>query len=123
MPEVSIEVQRVINELGEFNYSKCLISTKRVEERQPIVIENGSIYLGEWDARNNKREGKGKILFIDGSLFEGGFSKNQINGFGRYIKHDGECYEGTWENDTMTGYGILTTPEGYKYSGNWNDGK
>ena len=123
MPEVSIEVQRVINEQGEFNYSKCTLSTKRVEERSPRVIENGSIYLGEWDARNNKREGKGKILFIDGSLFEGSFANNFISGFGRYIKHDGECYEGEWQKDTMTGYGVLTTPEGYKYSGNWDDGK
>jgi len=94
-------------------------TNKETETRGPVYIENEDVYIGNWNIQLDTREGTGKIIFRDGSIFEGAFSNNTISGFGRYIRFDGEIYTGNWENDNINGQGTLVNPNGYRYSGNW----
>jgi hypothetical protein len=40
------------------------------------------------------REGKGKQIFKDGSIYEGWFKQDKAEGRGRLIHADGDIYEG-----------------------------
>ena len=52
------------------------------------------------------REGKGRQIFKDGSMYEGWFKNDQAMGKGRLIHADGDIYEGQWMNDMAHGYGF-----------------
>ena len=43
-----------------------------------------------------KKEGKGKYIWADGSIYEGEWIDNRINGKGVYIWKDGRRYYGEW---------------------------
>ena len=47
------------------------------------------------------REGKGRQIWPDGSMYEGWWRDNKANGKGRLIHADGDVYEGEWLDDTM----------------------
>jgi len=40
--------------------------------------------------------GKGKLSWVDGSLYEGEWKNDMSNGKGRLIHSDGDVYEGEW---------------------------
>ena len=42
------------------------------------------------------KEGIGKLIFQDGSYYEGQFKKNELSGYGNYSWSDGKFYAGTW---------------------------
>ena len=46
---------------------------------------------------------------MDGSIYEGWFSKDRAAGFGRLIHSDGYIYEGEWQNDKAEGNGTYTS--------------
>lgn len=54
------------------------------------------------------RQGFGKQLWPDGSLYEGHMKNNKINGDGRMIHADGDIYEGAWIDDKAHGAGTYT---------------
>lgn len=101
LPAVSDAVQKVIAELGEFNYLKWSVPAVTIEQRNPMVVNNGNIYKGHWNTKNNERDGTGALWFVDGSLYEGSFSAGKRSGYGRFIRYDGECYVGEWYEDAM----------------------
>ena len=70
-----------------------------------ITLENGARYEGEWDANRDVRDGKGKQIWADGSLYEGYWRNDKANGRGRLIHADGDVYEGEWKDDKAHGYG------------------
>ena len=41
------------------------------EVRELTSEEDGSIYQGEWDTAKNTRDGKGIMIFTDGSRYDG----------------------------------------------------
>lgn len=47
--------------------------------------------------------GEGKMMFEDGSLYEGNFEKGKMQGFGVLNKLNGYRYEGYWIGDKMHG--------------------
>ena len=47
------------------------------------------------------KEGKGQMLWPDGSSYVGQFHNNQIHGIGKYQWADGRFYEGEWENNKL----------------------
>ena len=77
--------------------------------------------LGEW--KNNKAEGKGKFLHVDGDTFEGEWSNDKANGWGVYLHKNGAKYEGYWKDDLQHGKGVETWTDGSKYDGYYKDGK
>jgi hypothetical protein len=115
-----------LQELSTYQYHNFvtkLMKEKCLEIREPFLLEEGNVYIGEWDVDTGERTGRGKILFKNGSLFEGTFHKNKVNGHGRLIKEDGEMYTGDWKNDMYHGEGTLTCTNGSNYKGNWEDDK
>ena len=49
------------------------------------------------------RDGKGKQVWPDGSMYEGFWRHDKANGKGRLIHSDGDVYEGDWMNDKAEG--------------------
>ena len=84
-------------------------------------LSDGSIYKGFF--HNNKMEGRGRLLNINGFVYEGEFKNGHSNGYGKYIALDGTTYKGTWLNDKQNGVGNEVYPDGSFYNGNFKDGK
>jgi hypothetical protein len=45
-------------------------------------------------------------------MYEGEWRNDKANGKGRLIHSDGDVYEGDWFNDKAEGYGIYTHMDG-----------
>jgi hypothetical protein len=82
-------------------------------------LENKVRYTGEWIVDTNIRQGKGKSVYPDGSLYEGSFVDDKAHGKGRLIMSNGELYEGQLIKDMRHGYGRFTNENGTKYEGMW----
>ena len=80
--------------------------------------DEGTIYAGSW--RRNKREGVGKISYIDGSYYRGDFVKEKMHGRGIYIGVDGSQYDGEWEENMRQGVGTLLGADGSIYRGEFH---
>jgi hypothetical protein len=72
------------------------------------ILDDGRKYLGEWIVGTEIREGKGGMIWPDGSLYEGWCIRDKANGKGRKIDADGNVYDGFWKDDKSHGYGIYT---------------
>ena len=109
-------------------------------------IMTQSVYLGEWDFKNNKKHGrgiqywlegskyygywisgkankKGKLIHSDGDIYEGEWLNDQPNGKGKYKHLDGTIYEGDWKNDKQHGKGKIQWPDGTIYEGEYLNGQ
>lgn len=58
-----------------------------------LLSEKDSFYVGEVNLQNEKH-GYGRLIEINGNLFEGNWSKNKFTGNGRKIDSKGILYEG-----------------------------
>ena len=84
-------------------------------------LSDGSIYKGFF--YNNKMEGRGRMVNINGFVYEGEFKNGQSNGYGKYISLDGTTYKGTWLSDRQSGTGNEVYPDGSFYNGSFKNGK
>ena len=84
-------------------------------------LSDGSIYKGFF--HRNKMEGRGRIVNINGFVYEGEFKNGKSNGYGKYIALDGTSYKGTWLDDKQSGTGTEIYPDGSSYNGNFKKGK
>lgn len=125
IPDYSSEaIKSIRTRLGDFIFS-CQDSTQSalpVQKRGPIMVDNGSIYTGEWNTLNQKH-GKGSQVWKDGSLYEGFWVNGKANGRGRLIHSNGDVYEGEWTDDKAEGKGIYIHSDGAKYEGSWLNDK
>lgn len=79
-----------------------------------MVYDAGS----EW--RDGLPFGRGRLIYKDGSLFTGYFSKGIPNGEGRFISSQGWYYEGDIQKEQAEGKGIFIFERlGYRYEGEW----
>lgn len=83
----------------------------------------GDSYKGEWN--EDKKEGFGCALSVDGTKYEGEWRANRKHGRGtlyilkkkKYIKK----YVGEWSQDRRSGYGVCYNDNGNTYRGNWSN--
>lgn len=54
-----------------------------------------------------KINGKGKILYRDGRIYEGIFENGMLNGNGKYISSNGDIYEGNFNKGNLSGKGTI----------------
>lgn len=94
-------------------------TSEKLELRVEQETANGVKYEGQWIQGTQIREGKGKQIFIDGSLYEGWFKADRASGRGRLIHVDGDIYEGQWLDDMANGYGVYSHANGARYEGEW----
>jgi len=59
-----------------------------------LRLPNGEIYEGEWIVGTDIREGKGRLVYPDGKLYDGFFKENLRAIHGREIDINGAVIEG-----------------------------
>lgn len=118
--------------MGEFDYGKAPktpriaddkeqkgISTQNLEYRPELILDNKAKYEGQWATGTNIRYGKGKLIWIDGSIYEGWWKDNVASGKGRLLHSQGDIYQGEWANDQAHGEGSYLRADGSTYEGQW----
>ena len=107
-----------------FDYPKFMETLGQLEERDMIILENGARYEGQWLVNTDIRQGFGKQVWKDGSMYEGYWVDNKANGpKGRLIYADGDVYSGTWKDDKAHGSGTYYYLDGAVYSGGFKEDK
>ncbi|XP_063173558.1 MORN repeat-containing protein 1 isoform X2 [Candoia aspera] len=78
-------------------------------------------YEGQW--QRGKKHGHGKLLFKDGSYYEGEFADGEIVGHGlRYWASTGNTYSGQFLFGELHGHGVFHYGNGGKYEGAFSYG-
>ena len=62
----------------------------------------------------NTKEGYGVTKYVNGAKYQGLFHLNKKHGRGKLFFTDGTVYEGEWINDLYEGFGIYKHPNGCK---------
>jgi hypothetical protein len=86
------------------------------EGRGKITYRNGMVYDGEW--KNNKKDGKGILTNAIGATYIGDFKADRLEGKGVFKSEDGE-YKGEWKKDMKHGKGVFTFADGKIYDGDF----
>lgn len=66
---------------------------------------NGETYIGEF--KNDEFHGKGKLIFPDGSFYEGDWANGVKEGEGLIHLANGKIIKGTFVNDNLHGPGLI----------------
>lgn len=97
---------------------------RRATFEGPYKYLSGVTYFGAFDPeKHGEREGVGRQIWQDGSVYDGQWLKNKREGKGRQIFLGGEYYEGDWKNDQADGYGAYTGKGGIQYRGGFVENK
>jgi len=68
-------------------------------------------------------EGIGRFEYLNGALYDGDWKENKKQGKGKLIEANGNCiYNGDWENDMKNGKGTYWQKGSYRIEGVWNKG-
>ena len=96
--------------------------TKERHGRGIQLWKDNSMYLGQW--KNDKANGKGKMVLSSGEYYEGDFINDKAEGYGIYVHQNGCTYEGQWKNNLQNGNGKMRWPfKNEEYEGEFNFGK
>ena len=109
----NIKEDKIIKAYNEEDPLDLLI--KKVEEALIAPVETKENSLP------NKRDGKGKMTFGDGRVYEGEWKDREINGYGIMKYPDGVIYEGDWLDEKFEGHGKIVTPQGITFEGEWTN--
>ena len=109
------EYQREDGSKYEGDFSEGIPHGKGKEQ-----LSDGSIFDGMYFGGMRK---EGKIIWKDGSSYEGTFEKDKFNGHGIYNWGNQRKYEGEWKDGKMNGKGKLIYPDGSYYEGEFINGK
>ncbi|KAM4015161.1 MORN repeat-containing protein 1 [Anomaloglossus baeobatrachus] len=91
---------------------------KQLRHGYGIYVYDNSFfrYEGEW--KSGKKHGHGKLLFRDGSYYEGEFVRGEITGNGlRYWAARGNMYSGEFQDGELHGHGVMKYKDGGRYEG------
>lgn len=97
----------------------------KVPESSPkpeAKIENSDNNLPDC-ATSFCKEGRGKLLYADGSKYVGEFMNGEPKGKGICYYANGDKYEGHWQNHAPHGEGVMYFKSGLVYGAIWNNGK
>ena len=72
--------------------------------------------------KDGKPEGKGKVVFENGSEYEGDFHNGFRHGNGHFVYPSGQTYDGGFVEDMRTGHALLTYKSGDTLEGEFLDG-
>ena len=88
-----------------------------------LLFPNIGEYSGEWNPEKKERHGRGIQLWNDKSIYMGLWKNDKINGKGKLIDPMGDYYEGDFINDNAEGYGSYIHKEGPSYIGMWKNNR
>ncbi len=103
----------IAKKLGPFKFEDD--TTQSFVSQGPIDMGNGIRYIGQF--KNGMRNGRGKQVWEDFTLYEGYWADDRANGRGRLIHTNGDVYEGDWKDDKAHGKGVYTKNDGSSYTG------
>jgi hypothetical protein len=91
-------------------------------EGELTYAKAGTFYQASYNGnyKDDKKSGKGKLVWKDGSKYEGDFENGLRNGFGVYTyskEDDRDYYEGHWKDDKKSGKGKFVWKNGTKQEG------
>lgn len=91
-----------------------------------VLIIPGQIdYIGDIDMENDIMHGVGMLDFHDekGEYYVGQLYRGKREGYGKLIYGDGSSYEGEWKNNKKNGKGSVTYPnKGYRFECTFRNG-
>mmetsp|Transcript_32271 Transcript_32271/g.42744 ORF Transcript_32271/g.42744 Transcript_32271/m.42744 type:complete len:150 (+) Transcript_32271:248-697(+) len=108
-------VKEVYNREGAFDTPAVTGLEQALVMKEPYRMKNGVIYWGEWTDDLKTRMGKGRLVWLDGSLYEGQWYNGQSHGIGRLIHADGDIYVGEWRANKANGEGKYLHFDGSVY--------
>lgn len=100
-----------------------VINQASLELRPPFVMANGNTYEGQWVKGKDTREGQGKEIYKDGTIYVGQFKEDYKTGKGKLTFKSGYEYEGQFLNDCYHGYGKMKYDDGRRYEGLYEFGQ
>lgn len=80
-----------------------------------LVFKDGSSYEGEWV--EGKRHGNGKMVWPSGDTYEGQHVDNERSGKGKFTWAGGNTYVGDYRQEKRHGKGVYTWADGERYEG------
>lgn len=84
---------------------------------------HGSRYEGSMNVKTMTMEGKGALIYPDGSTYEGMFRNNMPNGEGVMKLASGEVRRGEFLHGELQGKGLIEWSNGTRYEGELQGGK
>ncbi|KAG7388319.1 phosphatidylinositol-4-phosphate 5-kinase-like protein 1 [Phytophthora boehmeriae] len=87
------------------------------------LLRFGSLYVGDFHARQKSFHGIGELIYTNGGRYVGQWKNNQRHGKGIYQSVDGYEYTGDWVDGMKHGLGIQVLPSGERYVGQFVEGK
>lgn len=92
--------------------------TAETEPKQTTPILQS--YVG--DLKDGRKEGKGKQIFEDGSIYEGEWKNDKMDGSGSMVYANGAIYGGAWVDNKYEGIGTLYDENKNLYVGSFKNG-
>ena len=93
---------------------------------KPMFKDNGEwgTYEGDPLDEDGERQGKGKMSYVSGNMYEGPFLSNKFHGhYGIYKWSDGDTFKGEWKAGERFGVGIFTKADGTVFYSNYDNGQ
>ena len=89
-----------------------------------ITFNDRRTYTGEFkDGQPPQPHGQGKMTYVNGTKYEGGFKDGKRHGQGTFIFNNGDKCELKWIDGKVRGHGTIKTPTGITYKGKIVNGK
>lgn len=86
------------------------------EDRKGRFMYEGHFLAG-------KRHGTGRLVWLSGTTYTGGWEDDKLSGYGTLQWKSGMQYQGEWKESKFHGRGTLIWQNGRKYEGGWEEGK
>ena len=101
-----------------------MLNTAYTEETYTGYVENREIanFLYTGYVKTGIPDGKGKMFFENGDVYEGDFVFGKEHGYGVFTWADGDVYEGNFKDGKFDGHGYMTWAGGDTYEGDFVDG-
>ena len=103
-PTITADVKTSLDELYSLSSVSVSVGSSNMQSKSAFVQYTGDLIEG-------KRQGRGKLVYSNGSVYEGEFSQHQCHGVGRLTAADGTVYDGLWWYGQMYGEGRITFPD------------
>jgi hypothetical protein len=117
LPKINAQVADIESRLKAFEPSSGFKAPEGISEPRAYAINNeGLVYDAEGEWRDGLPYGRGRLLYRDGSLYDGYFTKGVPDGEGRFVSSQGWYYQGELQKEQAEGHGVFVFEKsGYRY--------
>jgi hypothetical protein len=107
------KTKRLVRRMRGVHYNTVTYKKKHVGGKdKPVKIYKNGVYkepgVYEGDLKDDKRDGKGKMTYLNGNVYEGNWKDDKRDGTGIMIYANDDVYEGDWKDGKRNGNGKMT---------------